>query len=70
MALEVAESRDAVYLDLESEADRARLAEPELYLVDHLDELVILDEIQRAPGLFEALRGNIDRGRREGRKAG
>ncbi len=70
LALEVAGSRAAVYLDLESEADRARLAEPELYLADHLDDLVILDEIHRAPGLFEALRGNIDRGRREGRKAG
>lgn len=70
LALEVAASRDAVYLDLESEADQARLAEPELYLADHLDELVILDEIQRSPGIFEALRGNIDRGRREGRRAG
>ncbi len=28
---------DALYLDLESEQDRAKLAEPELYLVDHLD---------------------------------
>jgi predicted AAA+ superfamily ATPase len=67
LALAIAEGRDAVYLDLESEADRARLAEPELYFADHADELVILDEIQRAPGLFEALRGTIDRGRREGR---
>lgn len=32
LALEVAATRPAVYLDLESEADRARLAEPELYL--------------------------------------
>lgn len=70
LALEVASERDTIYLDLESEADRARLAEPELYLADHLDDLVILDEIQRAPGLFEALRGYIDRGRRAGRKAG
>lgn len=70
LALEVARDRPAVYLDLESEADRARLAEPELYLADHLDELVILDEIHRAPGLFEVLRGSIDRGRREGRRAG
>jgi len=70
LALEVASARDAIYLDLESEADRARLAEPELYLADHLDDLVVLDEIQRAPGLFEALRGSIDRGRRKGRKAG
>jgi predicted AAA+ superfamily ATPase len=31
---------------------------------------VILDEIHRAPGLFEALRGVIDQGRREGRGTG
>ena len=30
---------DALYLDLESEQDRAKLAEPELYLTDHLDRL-------------------------------
>jgi predicted AAA+ superfamily ATPase len=70
LALELAASRDAVYLDLESEADRARLAEPELYFADHAEELVILDEVQRAPGSFEALRGTIDRARREGRGAG
>src|SRR5690349_13083523 len=70
LALEVASGREAVYLDLESEADRARLAEPELYFADHLDDLVILDEIHRAPGLFEELRGSIDRGRREGRRSG
>jgi predicted AAA+ superfamily ATPase len=70
LALAISEGRDAVYLDLESEADRARLAEPELYFADHADELVVLDEIQRAPGIFEALRGTIDRGRREGKSAG
>lgn len=70
LALEIAERRPATYLDLESETDRARLAEPELYFADHADELLILDEIQRLPGLFEVLRGVIDRGRREGRANG
>jgi len=70
LALEIAEERKAVYLDLEAEADRARLAEPELYFADHTDELVILDEVQRLPGIFEVLRGVIDRGRREGRGTG
>ncbi len=70
LALEIAEGKPSVYLDLESPADRSRIAEPELYLADHADELVILDEIHRAPGIFEALRGTIDRGRREGRGAG
>ena len=70
LALALAEGRPSIYLDLESEADRARLAEPELYFADHAHELVVLDEIQRSPGLFEELRGTIDRGRREGQGEG
>lgn len=70
LALKLAEERESIYLDLESEADRARLAEPELYFADHVDELVILDEIQRTPGIFKTLRGVIDRGRREERGTG
>jgi hypothetical protein len=70
LALAIAEGRPSIYLDLESAADRARLAEPELYFADHSEELVVLDEIHRAPGIFEALRGVIDQGRREGSGAG
>lgn len=70
LALEIAEGQSSAYLDLESEADRTRLAEPELYFADHADELLVLDEIQRLPGLFEVLRGTIDRGRREGNANG
>ena len=39
LALDVGESRSALYLDLESEQDRAKLAQPELYLADHQDKL-------------------------------
>lgn len=70
LALEIGQTRPSTYLDLESTGDRGRLAEPELYFADHPDELVILDEIHRAPGLLEALRGTIDLGRREGRGKG
>ena len=70
LALEIAGTRPAVYLDLESEADRAKLAEPELYLAQHEDKLVILDEIQRTPQLFRSLRGLIDAGRRRGHGKG
>jgi hypothetical protein len=70
LAHEVAGTRPAVYLDLESEADRAKLSEPGLYLPQHEDKLVILDEIQRAPQLFQSLRGLIDAGRRRGRGKG
>jgi len=59
--------RPSVYLDLKSEADRAKLSEPEMYLRQHADEPVILDEIQRTPQLFRSLRGLIDAGRRQGR---
>jgi uncharacterized protein len=70
LALSLAQERAATYLDLESEADRARLAEPALFFADHAEELVVLDEIHRVPGLFETLRGVIDRGKREGRGTG
>ncbi len=70
LALEAGNIHNALYLDLESEQDRAKLAQPELYLAGHQDKLVILDEIHRAPNLFPVLRGLIDQGRRAGRKAG
>jgi len=70
LALEVAASRPSVYLDLENQTDRAKLAEPELFLAQHEDKLVILDEIHRAPDLFMVLRGVIDKGRRAGRRTG
>ena len=70
LALEVGRRFQTHYLDLESEQDRAKLAQAELYLADHQDKLVILDEVHRAPGLFPVLRGLIDRARRAGRPAG
>jgi len=70
LALEVARNIPHVYLDLESDRDRGKLAQPELYLESHLDKLVILDEVHRAPGLFPVLRGLIDHARRSGRASG
>ena len=70
LALHVGASRPSVYLDLESPSDRARLDDPEAFLAGHLDELVILDEVHRVPGLFPLLRGLIDKARRSCRKSG
>ena len=70
LALRIAESRPSLYLDLESDVDRLKLADPEQYLTEHKDELVILDEVHRLPNLFQPLRGLIDRGRRAGRRSG
>ena len=70
LALASAEQTEALYLDLEAGADRAKLADPALFLSEYEDRLVILDEIHRAPELFQELRGLIDRGRRAGKAMG
>jgi predicted AAA+ superfamily ATPase len=70
LAMQLAETRPAIYLDLESRPDRERLREPELFLARHEEKLVILDEIHRTPELFQTLRGLIDQGRRRGRRTG
>lgn len=70
LAHDISEDLPSIYLDLESDQDRAKLIDPELYLADQEDKLVILDEVHRMPGLFQNLRGLIDEGRRKGKKAG
>ena len=70
LALDIAEKSGALYLDLEASADRAKLADPALFLKPYEDRLVILDEIHRVPELFSELRGLIDQGRRRGRRTG
>ena len=66
----IAEERASVYLDLENPADREKLSDAALYLSGHDDKLVILDEVQRVPKLFQTLRGLIDEGRRRDIRAG
>lgn len=62
-----AEHSDAVVLDLERPADRARISEPAAYLARLRDRLVVLDEVQNVPELFSHLRPEIDADRRSGR---
>ena len=71
LALSLAQTlgENALYLDLELPSDRAKLSDPELYLNQHEDRLVILDEIHRLPSLFETLRSLIDRRRRKGSRS-
>lgn len=66
----VGEDRPSIYLDLESTADLAKLDDPDLYLAGHIDKLVILDEVQRKPELFQTLRSLIDKGRTAGIRSG
>jgi predicted AAA+ superfamily ATPase len=62
-----AEHGNAVFLDLEREADRMRLSDPEAFLSRHRDRLVVIDEVQVMPELFAMLRPEIDADRRPGR---
>ncbi len=70
LAHQISKSLPSHYMDLESPADLAKLQDPLNYLSGHLDKLVIMDEIQRAPDLFPVLRGLIDRARWKGQGNG
>ncbi len=60
LARMLAKREPCTYLDLENPADRRRLEAPQLAL-EGLSGLVIIDEVQRQPGLFELLRVLLDR---------
>lgn len=70
LAQMIADERPSIYLDLEAPEDRAKLADPALFLRAFEDQLVVLDEIHRAPEIFQTLRGLIDQGRRRGHRTG
>ncbi|MBI4755859.1 MAG: ATP-binding protein [Betaproteobacteria bacterium] len=61
------EQPNSLYLDLESAADRARLAPPDVFFRANRARMVVLDEIQNVPELFSEMRGEIDAERRAGR---
>ena len=67
LARAIAKDLNGVYFDLERPSDRLKLSDPELVLGALADRLVVLDEVQRTPGLFETLRPLIDDKRRPGR---
>jgi uncharacterized protein len=60
----------SVYLDMERPADRLRLDDADAYLRAQCGKVVVIDEIHRAPGLFEILRGIIDERRAKGERYG
>ncbi len=58
--------KKTVYLDLELPSDVNKLSDPEMYLLQHQEELIIIDEIQLMPQLFSLIRALVDRERRNG----
>lgn len=60
-------SKKVIYLDLELPSDLNKLRDPELYLGQVTNSLVIIDEIQRMPSLYPLIRALVDRKRTGGR---
>ena len=61
---------DSVYLDLEDPSDLSKLDDAAGYLRTFRRRLVVIDEVQRAPGLFQLLRVLVDERIRAGEPAG
>ena len=70
LALEIAEQRPSIYLDLENRLDIQKIRNIEDFHAANRDKLIILDEVQRVPEIFAPIRGIIDKERRAGNKAG
>jgi len=60
LARQIAEHRSAVFFDMENPDDAAALEQPMMALAP-LRGLVVLDEVQRRPEIFECLRVLMDR---------
>ena len=70
LARSIASERPSTYLDLENPADLEKLSDARGYLAAQRGKLVIIDEIQRVPELFQVLRGLIDEWIGQGISAG
>jgi len=67
LAKDLIRDRDqSIYLDLERPSDLRKLTDPELFFDAHREQLICLDEIQRAAELFAVLRSVIDDRHRPG----
>jgi len=62
LAKSLGRETDSIYLDLENPEDLEKLTDAREYLLHHRGKLIILDEVQRLPNLFQILRGLIDEG--------
>ena len=65
--LSIPGGKPMLYLDLEWEEDRAKLADAGTYLLQHQDKCVVIDEVQMMPHLFPLLRSLIDKKREPAR---
>ena len=70
LALEIAQERDAIYLDMENERDASKVSDIERFVELNEGKLLILDEVQRLPQIFAPIRSIIDRRIRKGMATG
>lgn len=70
LVYEMAQKESALYLDLERPSDLAKISDIEKFCELNADKMLVLDEVQRAPGLFAPLRSIIDQRKREGKTTG
>jgi len=70
LARVTASTADSLYLDLENPIDLEKLSDARGYLGAQRGRLIVLDEVQRVPGLFQVLRGLIDERIHHGEPAG
>ncbi len=59
-------SKPTLYLDLELQSDLFKLNEAELFLSQHSDQLIVIDEVQIKKELFPLLRALVDKTREPG----
>jgi hypothetical protein len=70
LARVTASTTDSLYLDLENPVDLEKLSDARGYLGAQRGRFIVLDEVQRTPGLFQVLRGLIDERIHQGEPAG
>lgn len=58
--------KDHIYLDLELHSDLFKLNDAELFLSNHSDKLVVIDEIQNKKDLYPLIRALVDKSRSPG----
>lgn len=56
-------SKPCIYLDLEIQSDMFKLNDAELFLSQHSDSLVVIDEVQHKKELYPLIRGLVDQNR-------
>ncbi len=59
-------SKPTLYLDLELQSDLFKLNEAELFLSQHSDQLIVIDEVQIKKELYPLIRALVDKTRKPG----